>query len=452
MTALSPTHSRQSLVDQVTDIVNQGSQIALRNLMQTLYPAEATQVLEALSTEARIALWAVMPPAAMAEIMAIANPPLAAHLLAITDRKDLLTATASMAATQRADWLHRLPEPLLSQVMETLAIHQRSRFDDAVSYDAHTAGGLMSRQVLTIRADVSLDVVSRYLRLRGKLPVGQDSLIVVDRQERFQGLLPLSQLVTHDPHTLVQTVMDTRNSGVSYRMTSRDVAVLFEQRHLLSAAVLDDDSRVVGCITLDAIVGLIRDEANHSLMSMAGLPEQHDLFAPITASAQRRALWLGVNLLTAFLAAAVIDVFESTLQQVIALAVLMPIVASMGGIAGSQTLTLVVRGLALRQVTMSNAGSLLLREMAVGLLNGVVWAMMVAAVAGFWFHDASIGVLLGTAMLINLLCAAVAGVFIPVLLDKLGVDPALAGGVLLTTITDVVGFTAFLGLATIWLL
>jgi magnesium transporter len=294
--------------------------------------------------------------------------------------------------------------------------------------------------------------VSRHLRLRGKLPVGQDSLIVVDRQERFQGLLPLSQLVTHDPHTLVQTVMDTRNSGVSYRMTSRDVAVLFEQRHLLSAAVLDDDSRVVGCITLDAIVGLIRDEANHSLMSMAGLPEQHDLFAPITASAQRRALWLGVNLLTAFLAAAVIDVFESTLQQVIALAVLMPIVASMGGIAGSQTLTLVVRGLALRQVTMSNAGSLLLREMAVGLLNGVVWAMMVAAVAGFWFHDASIGVLLGTAMLINLLCAAVAGVFIPVLLDKLGVDPALAGGVLLTTITDVVGFTAFLGLATIWLL
>jgi magnesium transporter len=452
MTALSPTHSRQSLVDQVTDIVNQGSQIALRNLMQTLYPAEAAQVLEALSTEGRIALWAVMPPAAMAEIMAIANPQLAAHLLAITDRKDLLTATASMAATQRADWLHRLPEPLLSQVMETLAIHQRSRFDDAVSYDAQTAGGLMSRQVLTIRADVSLDVVSRYLRLRGKLPVGQDSLIVVDRQERFQGLLPLSQLVTHDPHTLVQTVMDTRNSGVSYRMTSRDVAVLFEQRHLLSAAVLDDDSRVVGCITLDAIVGLIRDEANHSLMSMAGLPEQHDLFAPITASAQRRALWLGVNLLTAFLAAAVIDVFESTLQQVIALAVLMPIVASMGGIAGSQTLTLVVRGLALRQVTMSNAGSLLLREMAVGLLNGVVWAMMVAAVAGFWFHDASIGVLLGTAMLINLLCAAVAGVFIPVLLDKLGVDPALAGGVLLTTITDVVGFTAFLGLATIWLL
>jgi len=288
--------------------------------------------------------------------------------------------------------------------------------------------------------------------LRGNMPTATDSLIVVDRKEQFQGLLPINQLLTHDPHTKVESIMDTRSSGIPYGMPSRDVAGLFERRKLLSAPVLANDGKVLGRVTIDDVVGLIREEANHSLMSMAGLSEEQDMFAPVFSSAKRRALWLGVNLLTAFLAASVIDLFEATIQQIVALAVLMPIVASMGGIAGSQTLTLVVRGLALRQVTTGNAVSLLFKEVSVGLLNGLVWAAVVAVVAGLWFHNPHIGMLLGVAMLINLVCAALSGVAIPVLLDKIGVDPALAGGVLLTTVTDVVGFMAFLGLATLFLL
>jgi magnesium transporter len=388
----------------------------------------------------------------MAEILVEVNVAVGSSLLKITDRKDLIAATERLGSDSVIDLLHVLPEPLLSQVLESIGVQQRNRIEQALSYEEHTAGSVMLQDVLTIRADVSLDVVSRYLRLRGSLPVATDSLIVIDRNQHFQGLLHLNQLLTRDPHSKVEDVMDTRSAGVSFRMPSRDVAVLFERRKLLSAPVLADDGKVIGRIILEDVVGLIRNEADHSLMSMAGLKEAQDMFEPVVDSAKRRALWLGVNLLTAFLAASVIDLFEATIQQIVALAVLMPIVASMGGIAGSQTLTLVVRGLALRQVTPANSASLLNKEVSVGLVNGLIWAVVVSIVAGLWFHNSHIGLLLGTAMLINLVCAAAAGVLIPVLLDKMGIDPALAGGVLLTTVTDVVGFMAFLGLATLFLL
>lgn len=452
MTPPAKLENTAHLLDRATEVLAKGSLIEMRNLVRSLYPAEAAHILESLEPEQRAKMWALIPPGVIGEILVEVNVEVGSSLLKMTDRKDLIAATESMGAEGMVDLLHVLPEPLLSQVMESIGVHNRNRFEKTLGYDEHTAGGLMSDDVLTIRADVTLDVVARYLRLRGKLPAATDSLIVVDRKEQFQGLLALDQLLTHDPHAKVETVMDTRSAGIPYRMSSRDVAGLFERRKLLSAPVLADDGKVLGRITIDDVVGLIRDEANHSLMSMAGLSEEQDMFAPVISSAKRRALWLGVNLLTAFLAASVIDLFEDTIQQIVALAVLMPIVASMGGIAGSQTLTLVVRGLALRQITTSNAGSLLFKEISVGLLNGLGWAVVVAVVAGLWFHNPHIGILLGVAMLINLVCAALSGVAIPVLLDKIGVDPALAGGVLLTTVTDVVGFMTFLGLATLFLL
>jgi magnesium transporter len=246
--------------------------------------------------------------------------------------------------------------------------------------------------------------------------------------------------------------MDNRKIAVLYSTPSRDVIKLIDQRNLLSVPVVSDAGKVIGRVALDDVVDVIREEANHSLLGMAGLTDEQDMFSPVMTSAKRRAVWLGINLLTAFLAAWVIDLFEDTIQQIVALAVLMPIVASMGGIAGSQTLTLVIRGLALQQISSENTMSLLFKEVSVALVNGLVWSVVVAGVAGFWFHDAHLGVLLGSAMMINLVCAALSGVSIPVLLDKMGIDPALAGGVLLTTITDVVGFMAFLGLATLFLL
>lgn len=452
MTLSAISENSVSLLAQATEILNLGSQVDIRNWVHSLYPAETAYILESIEPEQRAKIWAVIPPSVMAEILVEVNVAVGSSLLKITDRKDLIAATERLGSDSVIDLLHVLPEPLLSQVLESIGVQQRNRIEQALSYEEHTAGSVMLQDVLTIRADVSLDVVSRYLRLRGSMPVATDSLIVIDRNQHFQGLLHLNQLLTSDPHSKVEDVMDTRSAGVSFRMPSRDVAALFERRKLLSAPVLADDGKVIGRIILEDVVGLIRNEADHSLMSLAGLKEAQDMFEPVVDSAKRRALWLGVNLLTAFLAASVIDLFEATIQQIVALAVLMPIVASMGGIAGSQTLTLVVRGLALRQVTPANSASLLNKEVSVGLVNGLIWAVVVSIVAGLWFHNSHIGLLLGAAMLINLVCAAAAGVLIPVVLDKMGIDPALAGGVLLTTVTDVVGFMAFLGLATLFLL
>ncbi|MEY4210338.1 MAG: hypothetical protein RLZ92_717 [Pseudomonadota bacterium] len=452
MTLSAISENSASLLVQATYILNSGSQVDIRNWVHSLYPADTAHILESIEPEQRAKIWSVIPPSVMAEILLKVNVVVGSSLLKITDRKDLIAATERLGSDSVIDLLNVLSEPLLSEVLESIGVQQRDQIEKALSYEEHTAGSMMLQDVLTIRADVSLDVVSRYLRLRGSMPMATDSLIVIDRNQHFQGVLHLNQLLTLDPHSKVEEVMDTRSSAVSFRMLTRDVAALFERRKLLSVPVLADDGKVIGRIILEDVIGLIRNEADHSLMSMAGLKEAQDMFEPVVDSAKRRALWLGVNLLTAFLAASVIDLFEATIQQVVALAVLMPIVASMGGIAGSQTLTLVVRGLALRQVTPANSVSLLNKEVSVGLVNGLIWAVVVSIVAGLWFHNLNIGLLLGAAMLINLVCAAAAGVLIPLLLDKIRIDPALAGGVLLTTVTDVVGFMAFLGLATLLLL
>jgi magnesium transporter len=452
MALAAQIENSKQLLDRATHILTTGSQIDIRDLVYSLFPAETAHILESIEPEQRAKIWAVIPPAVMGEILVEVNAEVGTGLLNITDRKDLIAACENLGSDNMVDLLHVLPEPLLSQVMEAIGTHNRSRFEAALKYDGHTAGGLMSQDVLTIRADVTLDVVTRYLRLRGNMPASIDCLVVVDRKDQYQGVLALSQLLTHDPSRKVAELMDTSATAVLYNMSARDLAALFERRKLLSVAVLAKDDKVIGRVTIDDVVDVIREEADHSLMGMAGLTEEHDMFAPVMISAKRRAVWLGINLLTAFLAAWVIDLFEGTIQQIVALAVLMPIVASMGGIAGSQTLTLVIRGLALRQVSGGNVASLLFKEVSVGLVNGLMWAVVVSIVAALWFHNIHLGILLGTAMMINLTCAAFAGVTIPVLLDKIGIDPALAGGVLLTTVTDVVGFMAFLGLATLFLL
>jgi len=276
-------------------------------------------------------------------------------------------------------------------------------------------------------------------------------LFVVDRYEHYLGTLALADVLTHDPSTLVGDIMEETVEPILVTTEDNEVAKTFEHLDLISAPVIDENNKLLGRITIDDVVDVIRDEAEHSVMSMAGLNEEEDLFAPITKSTRRRALWLGVNMLTAFLAAWVISLFQDTLERIIVLAVLIPVVASMGGIAGSQTLTLVIRGLALKQIGKSNSKILLLKELGVGVLNGLLWSLIVAIIAILWFNDLQLGWIIALAMLANLVCAGLAGVLIPIALRKYGIDPALAGGVMLTTITDVVGIFAFLGLAT-WLL
>jgi len=310
----------------------------------------------------------------------------------------------------------------------------------------------MNTDTVTVRPDVTLDVVQRYLRLRGHLPDRTDMLFVVNRYGQYLGSLGLANLLVSDPVATVAELMDTSVEGIVATVSASEVARRFEERDLVSAPVTDEDNRLLGRITVDDVVDVIREEAEHSLMSMAGLDEDEDMFAPVVTSARRRALWLGVNLATAFVAAGVVGLFEATIDQVVALAVLMPVVASMGGIAGGQTLTLMIRGLALGQVEKSNARWMMSKEIAVGILNGIFWALVIAAVVMLWFRSWQIGAVIAMAITINMFVAAISGVAIPLLLRRLGIDPALAGNVILTTVTDVVGFFAFLGLGAMLLI
>lgn len=452
MSTVVKSNTAQTPLERIIALLEKGSLYEIRTLIHSLYPAETARIIEALDIEDRGKIWRVIPPSVMGELLTKLHVEVAAGLIRITDRKDLIRATESLAAEDRLDFLHTLPEPLLSQVLDSINASERRRLESALAYAEDSAGGIMSLNVLTIRSDVSLEVVLRYVRKRAGALTGTDSLIVVDRHNYYQGLLHITDLLTKDPSLKVAQVMDTRITAIPYQMPTSQVALLFEQRELRSAPVVNGSGILLGKITLENVIPLIRTEAGHSFMRMAGLTEEQDIFAPVITSARRRAVWLGINLCTAFLASWVIGLFEATLDQIVALAVLMPIVASMGGIAGSQTLTLVIRGLALKQVSAANANRLLLKELSVGAANGILWAIVVAVIAGVWFDSSSIGILLGSAMVINLICAALAGATIPLALSKIGIDPALAGGVLLTTVTDVVGFMAFLGLATVFLL
>ena len=309
----------------------------------------------------------------------------------------------------------------------------------------------MSVDAITVRSDVDIEVVLRYLRRIGDLPKNLDQLFVADRANRFLGVLQLATLLITDPNLKVSRIMTKTADPIFAESSDCDVATIFEQLDLISAPVVDSQSRLIGRITIDDVVDVIREKNDRSFLSTAGLEDGYDIFAPLLVTARQRVLWLALNLATAFLAAAVIGIFETTIEQLVALAVLMPIVASMGGIAGSQTLTVVVRGLALGQLGSANARQVLMRETMLAFLNGCLWAIVVATIAAFWFTNWKLGIIIACAMILNLLTAGVAGVTIPIILCRLKIDPAVAGGVVLTTLTDVVGFFVFLGLAATFL-
>ena len=305
----------------------------------------------------------------------------------------------------------------------------------------------MNVEVATIRQDVEVDVVLRFLRRYGPISENLNQLFVIDRNNHLLGSVSLTNLVIADPDVSVNALMTDVKRPISANLSATEVTVLFERFDLISAPVLDESNKLIGFITVDDVVDVLREETDRKIMSSAGIVEDYDMFAPILVTSKQRALWLAINLGTAFLAAWVIGLFEATIEKMVALAVLMPIVASMGGIAGTQTLTIVVRGLSLGQVGAANSWSVLTREVTVGLLNGCLWAFVVALVAATWFGDFWLGVIIALAMIVNLVTAGFSGAAIPLLLQRLNVDPALAGGVVLTTITDMVGFFAFLGLA-----
>ncbi len=441
----------QKRLETLNAALTGGTAEQIRRLIADLHPAEIADLVESLPPGKRELIWKLVNQKERGEVLLEVNDEVRSGLIGEMETHQLIAATEGLNTDDLADLVQSLPGAVIHELLQSMDKQNRQRLEAVLSYPEDTAGGLMDLDSITVRANVTLDVVLRYLRLRGEIPDLTDSLIVVNRLDRFQGLLPLTTLLTSNPELSVAEVMDQTTEGIPATLPDVDVARLFQDRNLVSAPVINDEGKLVGRITIDDVVDVIRDEADHSLMSMAGLDEESDIFAPVITSAKRRALWLGVNLATALIASWVIGLFENTIEKVVALAVLMPIVASMGGIAGSQTLTIMIRGLALGQVGSSNARSLMHKEIMVSLMNGLIWSVVVALVAMAWFHDTSIGLVIAAALIINLLCAALAGVTIPLFLKRVGIDPALAGTVLLTTVTDVVGFMAFLGLGAIYL-
>ena len=452
MVDLTEQNSTQQRLETLNTALHSGTAEQVRHLLSSLHPAEIGDLLESLPHGPREILWELVDSGDQGEVLVSVNEEVRAGLIEGMDTSKLVAIAGGLDTDDLADVLQDMPGAVIHELLRSMDKQNRHRLEAVLSFPEDSAGGLMDLDIVTVRGNVSLDVVLRYLRLRGEIPDLTDSLMVVDRFDHYQGVLPLASLLTSDPDSTVSDVMDHEVEGIQANMQEAEVARLFEDRDLVSAPVIDESGKLLGRITLDDVVDVIRDEADRSLMSMAGLDEDDDIFAPVLISARRRAVWLGINLCTAFLASWVIGLYETTLQQVVALAVLMPIVASMGGIAGSQTLTIMIRGLALGQVGSANARTLMIKEVLVSMMNGVMWAMVVAVIASAWFQNIKIGAIIAAALIINLICAALAGFSIPLALKRVGIDPALAGTVLLTTVTDVVGFMAFLGLGTWYLL
>jgi magnesium transporter len=432
--------------------LDSGRMRSARLMVHSLRPAEIARLLESLPLQERTLLWEMVSADDEGDVLVELSDAVRDSLIEGMQTDELIAATAGMDFDDLADLLADLPEVVTRQVLQSLDKADHDRLQQVLAYDEDCAGGLMNVDIVTVRPDVTLEVVTRYLRAFGELPDGTDLIFVVNRDNEYVGSLFLSRLLTRDADTLVSSIMSTDVLPIPAHTPSKQVVWEFENRDLLSAPVVDDDYRVVGRITVDDVVDVIRDEAEHSLMSAAGLDEEDDMFAPVFKSARRRALWLGINLGTAFLAASVVDLFQSTIDKIVLLAVLMPVVPSMGGVAGTQSLVIITRAMALGQVDKTNAARILKKELAVGLLNGVGWSVVVATFTYLWFGDWRIGGVIAAAMIINLFMAALSGFGIPLLLRQMRIDPAIAGGVVLTTVTDVVGYMTFLGLGAALLL
>jgi len=423
----------------------------LEELLEDMHPAEIAHTLESLPATERDVIWQHIPAEIRGEVLLDLNDTARANFINKMQPKELVAATESLETDDLADILPDMPREISHELLLSMEHEDREQLRSVLSYPEDSAGGLMDLNTVIVRADTSLDVVLRYLRRLGSIPEHTNNLFVVDRDGIYQGKLPLTDLLTHDPASFVHEIMEYDDEGINADMSARDVANLFEHRDLITAPVVSGEGQLLGRITIDDVVDVIRDEADHSLMSMAGLNEEEDMFSPVISSTRRRSIWLGVNLMTAFFASWIIGQFDQTIEKLVALAILMPIVASMGGIAGSQTLTLMIRGMALGQISSSNAKTLIVKESLVGVWNGFIWALVIACVAGFWFNSLQLAYVIAAAILINLVIAAVSGATIPLILKRLGADPALSGTVVLTTVTDVVGFLSFLGLAALFL-
>ena len=450
MAQVAESQFQKDPVLALSQAIDSGSLYQIRQMIKTLPTAGIAHLIESSPPKTRSVLWQLIDKDSEGEVIQYLNEDLQNDILRELNAEQVAELTEGLETDDLADILQQLPQQVTSQVLQAMGQQDRHRVETVLSYDEDTAGGLMNTNTITVRRNHTVELVLRYLRRHESIPEMTDNILVVNRDDELLGILPLREVLVSDPNTLVREVMREDIEAIPVDMEATQIAQLFEQHDWVSAPVVDNNEKLLGRITIDDVVDVIRDSTEHSLMSMAGLDEEDDTFAPIIKTAKRRALWLGVNLMTAVLASIVIYLFQDTIEQVVYLAVLMPIVANMGGVAGTQTLTLVIRSLALGHITPSNSRWLLTRELGVAVLNGALWAFVISLIAFMWYRDLLLSYIIASAMLINLVTAALAGAYLPLFLQRIKIDPALAGSVALTTVTDSIGFFAFLGLAQIF--
>jgi magnesium transporter len=438
----------QEQLGLLSESINDGSLTPVARMLNGLKPQDVAHLLESSPPKLRQAIWALVDLNDEGDVLQYLSEEVQLQFLSSMDATQVLAVTEGLETDDIADILQQLPNTIIQEVLASMDQRDRQRVERVLNFSESSSGGLMSTEIITVPASITVDVVMRYLRRHAELPENTDCIYVVSKDDSLIGVLSLIKLLVSDPSNSVREVMQTDFHSIPVDMSDTEVALLFERNDWISAPVVNPDGKLLGRITIDDAVDVLREDLEHNILSMAGLSDDEDTFASIKNTIPRRATWLGINLLTAILASGAIKMFEDTIEKVVALAVLMPIVASMGGVAGSQTLTVMIRGMALGQIGKNNSRWLLNREVTVAFVNGILWASGIALVAGFVYNDYILSFIIAVAMIINLMTSAMAGTLLPIALKKLRIDPALAGGVLLTTVTDVVGFVSFLGLAT----
>jgi len=442
---------KESRLSALRAALGQGTLRSAHRMVNALHPAEIALLIESLPPAQRELVWDMVDPELEGEVLVELNEHIRAGLIEGMEDEELLAVAEGMELDDLAHLVADLPETVTLQLLKSLDQQDRERLSTVLSFPDDSAGGLMNMDTISLRPDVTVEVVLRYLRMRGEMPTKTDRLFVVDRRDIYLGNVPLTRLLTSDLELPVGELLESEAPRIDPETPAHDVSQLFQDRDLISAAVVSKEGRLLGRITIDDVVDVIREEAAHSMLSMVGLHDEEDVFAGVLVSTKRRLFWLGINLVTAILAGLVVGRFEGTIEKVAALAALMPIVASMGGIAGTQTVTLIIRGLALGQIQWGNARWLLFKEIAVCGLNGIIWAGVIGVITRIWFGTWKIAAIIAAAMLVNLLAAALVGVLVPLALRRMKIDPALSAGVILTTFTDCIGFATLLGLGTIFL-
>ena len=444
-------HPDKKLGQVISDL--ERDQIAsIQNTLTSLNPSEIARLLESLTPGKRKIIWQLVDQDDEGDVLKELVEDVRQNLIGEMDATELIAATQDMELDDLADLLIDLPETVTEEVITALDQQDQIRLGSVMSYDENTAGGLTNPGIISVRRGITIEVLIRYLRRLNKLPENTNYIYIVNKTNEYLGAVKLVDLFLEDTTKPIETIMDESVKAIPASEDAKQVALDFQDLDLISTPVIDETNKLLGQITVDDVVDVIQDQANSEIFNMAGLDDEDDIFAPVILTTKRRAVWLGVNLITAFIVAGAIGLFQEIIQKFVILAVLMPIVASMGGVAGNQTLILVIRGIAMGKIQKSNARKLLIKESLVALFNGLAWSIVVAVLAVTLFQTAwGIGLIVGVAMLLNIFASAIAGVSIPFLLKKMGIDPALAGGVLMVTLTDVLGFITFLGLATLFL-